>query len=140
AAPSAEPVTVTLSLLAGDYTIRLAGTGRASLWVAGLSSPLGPDAADVRRMPQPLPPDADTLGFWWEPSRSTPSTSPRPPVPDQPIVQPVEREPGGPATSTDPGFALPDPAVSRLAQPRLDSAVAAAHATVPSSSNVTPGL
>src|SRR5262249_62154129 len=70
-AAGGETQTATLFLPAGDYQVRLAhvggaGTLTASLAVAALSNPLGPSASDAARVPQPLPPGAAALGYWWE--------------------------------------------------------------------------
>jgi hypothetical protein len=79
-APGAEPVTTSLYLPAGAYTISLIGAGQGSVWAVALSSPLGPEASDVTQVPQPLPSSTTQLGF---------QSGPGGPVSDPTLVAPV---------------------------------------------------
>jgi hypothetical protein len=139
AATSAEPVTMTLYLPAGDYTVRLAGTGQASLWVAALSSPLGPDAADVRPLPQSLPAGAPTLGFSWELNVPLLSTSAGPAGPVLPAgagipTNPVSGAAAPPAAALVPGGQAPPteqvPAAPSLPGPTATAPAAPARSVV----------
>jgi hypothetical protein len=101
-AAAGEAVSVTLFLRAGDYGVVLRNTTgvavRVDLGVVGLSSPIGPEATDVNRVPQPLPGKGGTLGFWWETGLTGFVVPPLGGVPDPAgILPPLTPPTAGPA-------------------------------------------